>query len=136
MGGTHFESMQYATHLQYITAYPGAYGPPGAVPPAGRNPPAGVRRSQWSRQAPTSVGLPRERGRWSGARCSSHELLHSCMLICLEQWSDTSLSYDVPWWNTTLSHPRPGRVAPWLPWRVSHGLGGQRAPSGGAPPGG
>src|SRR5712691_4567483 len=26
MGGTHFESMQYATHLQYITAYPGAYG--------------------------------------------------------------------------------------------------------------
>src|SRR6266540_638262 len=25
MGGTHFESMQYATHLQYITAYPGAY---------------------------------------------------------------------------------------------------------------
>src|SRR5437867_13114922 len=34
MGGTHFESMQYATHLQYITAYPGAYGeaPPMTFP--------------------------------------------------------------------------------------------------------
>src|SRR2546428_12753939 len=34
MGGTHFESMQYATHLQYITAYPGAYGCGGLCPPA------------------------------------------------------------------------------------------------------
>src|SRR2546426_1422931 len=42
MGGTHFESMQYATHLQYITAYPGAYAQPpcplSPLLPSGRRP--------------------------------------------------------------------------------------------------